>query len=81
MNACIKNKIKGKNKAFKLYKNNRMGSNFSNLQKLSQELSKLITKRKEDYSCHLANKLTITNHPQKLSRKSSKLFIMGIRYH
>ena len=57
MNACIKNKIKGKNKAFKLYKNNRMDSNFSNLQKLSQELSELITKRKEDYSCHLAHKL------------------------
>ena len=41
MNGFIKNKIKQKNKAFNLYKNNRMGGNFSNLQKLSQNLSKL----------------------------------------
>ena len=38
-----------KNKAFKLYKNNRMSGNFSNLQHLLQDLSELITKRKEDY--------------------------------
>ena len=31
MNNFIKNKIKQKNKAFKLYKNNRMGGNFYNL--------------------------------------------------
>ena len=57
----LKGKLTKKYKAFKLYKNNRMGSNFSNLQKLSQELSELITKRKEDYNRHLANEL---NEPQ-----------------
>ena len=31
MNDFIKNKMKQKNKAFKLYKNNRMDDNFSNL--------------------------------------------------
>ena len=36
MNDLNKNKIKEKNKTFKLYKNNRMGGNFSNLQKLSR---------------------------------------------
>ena len=30
INDFIKNKMKQKNKAFKLYKNNRMGGNFSN---------------------------------------------------
>ena len=34
-----------------------MGGNFSNLQNLSQDLSELITKRKEDYNYHLANRL------------------------
>ena len=53
----LKGKLTKKYKAFKLYKN----SNFSNLQKLSQELSQLITKRKEDYNRHLANEL---NEPQ-----------------
>ena len=61
MNDFIKNKIKQKNKAFKLYKNNEMGGNFSHLQNLSQDLSELITKRKEDYNRHLVNKL---NNPQ-----------------
>ena len=55
MNDFIK-KIKQKNKAFKLYKNNSMGDNFSNLQNLSKELSKLTTKRKEDYNHYLVNK-------------------------
>ena len=41
MNDFIKNKIKQKIKAFKLYKNNRIGGNFSNLQNLSQDLSEL----------------------------------------
>ena len=41
MNDFIKNKIKQKNKAFKLHKNNRIGGNFSNLQNLSQDLSEL----------------------------------------
>ena len=41
MNDFIKNKIKQKIKAFKLYKNNRIGANFSNLQNLSQDLSEL----------------------------------------
>ena len=54
MNDFIK-KIKQKNKAFKLYKNNSMGDNFSNLQNLSKELSKLTTKRKEDYNHYLVN--------------------------
>ena len=35
MNNFTKNKIKQKNKAFKLYKNNRVGANFSNPQNLS----------------------------------------------
>ena len=34
-----------------------MSGNFSNLQKLPKELSELITKKKEDYNHHLANKL------------------------
>ena len=53
MNDFIKNIIKQKNKAFKLYKNNEMGGNFSNLQNLSQDLSELITKRKEDITVTL----------------------------
>ena len=62
MNDFITNKIKQKKKkAFKLYKNNRMGANFSNLRNLSQGLSELIAERKEDYNRHLANKL---NDPQ-----------------
>ena len=61
MNDFIKNKIKQKSKAFKLYKINRMGANFPNFQNLSQDLSELIRKRKEDYNRHLANKL---NDPQ-----------------
>ena len=35
MNDFIKNKNKQEDKALKLYKNNRMGANFSNLQNLS----------------------------------------------
>ena len=35
MNEFIKNKNKQEDKALKLYKNNRMGANFSNLQNLS----------------------------------------------
>ena len=38
-----------------------MDDNFSNLQNLSQDLSEPITIRKEDFNCHLANKL---NDPQ-----------------
>ena len=41
INNFVKNKIKQKNKAFKLYKNKRMDGNFSNLQNLSQNLSEL----------------------------------------
>ena len=48
MNDFIKNKIKQKIKAFKLYKNNRMGNNFSNLENLLQDLSELITKTKKN---------------------------------
>ena len=44
-----------------------MSGNFSNLQNLSQDLSELITKRKEDYHRHLASKL---NDPQ----SSPKIF-------
>ena len=55
-----------------------MGDNFCNLQNLLQGLSELITKRKEDYNHHLANKL---NDPPKPSGKSPKPFTMGIRYH
>ena len=60
MNDFIKNKFKQKNKAFKLYENNRIGDNFCNLHNLLQDLSELIPKRK-DYNHHLANKL---NNPQ-----------------
>ena len=56
-----------------------MDGNFSNLQDLSQDLSEVITKRK-DYNCHLA-KLNEPQSSPKLSGKSSKLFIMGTRYH
>ena len=34
-----------------------MEDNFPNLQNLLQDLSELITKMREDYNCHLANKL------------------------
>ena len=47
MNDFIKNKIKQNNKAFMLYRNNRMDSNFSNLQNLSQDLLELINNKKE----------------------------------
>ena len=77
MNDLIKNKIKEKNKTFKLYKNNRMGGNFSNLQKLSKELSELITKRKEDYNSHLANKLNDPQSSPKTFRKIFKIFYNG----
>ena len=53
MNDFIKNKNKQEDKALKLYENNRMGANFSNLQNLSQDLSELITKRKEDITVTL----------------------------
>ena len=53
----LKTILSKKNKAFKLYKNNKMGDNFSNLQNLLQDLSELITKRKEDYNHQLANEL------------------------
>ena len=55
MNDFIENKIKQKNKAFKLYKNNRMGGNFSNLKNLSHGFSELITIWKGDYNHHLTN--------------------------
>ena len=60
-----------KNKAFKLYKNNRIGDNFSSLQILSQALSELITKRKEDYNHNLAN---ILNNPQSSPKTFWKIF-------
>ena len=46
VNDFIKNRIKQKTKALKLYKNYRMGGSFSNLQKLSQDLSELIIKKR-----------------------------------
>ena len=77
MNDFIKNKIKEKNKVFKLCKNNRMGGNISNLQKLSQELSELITNRKEDYNRHLANKLNDPQSSPKTFWKILKTFYNG----
>ena len=76
MNGFIKNKIKQKkiNKAFKLYNNNRMGDNFSNLQKLLQDFSEVITKRKEDYNPHNANKLNNPQSSQKTFWKILKTF-------
>ena len=47
MNDFIKNKIKQNNKAFMLYRNNRMDGNFSNLKNLSQYLLELINNKKE----------------------------------
>ena len=47
MNDFIKNKIKQNNKAFMLYRNNRMNCNFSNLQNVSQDLLELINNKKE----------------------------------
>ena len=77
MNDFIENKIKQKNKAFKLYKNNRMGGNFSNCQNLLQDLSELITKRKENYNCHLANKLNDPQSSPKTFWKILKTFCNG----
>ena len=77
MNDFIKNKIKQKNKAFKLYKNNRMGLNFSNLENLSQDLLELITKKKEDYNRHLANKLNDPQSSPKTFWKILKTFYNG----
>ena len=76
MNDFIKNKIKEKN-VFKLCKNNRMGGNFSNLQKLSQELSEVITNRKEDYNRHLGNKLNDPQSSPKTFWKILKTFYNG----
>ena len=73
----LKGKLTKKYKAFKLYKNNRMGSNFSNLQKLSQELSELTTKRKEDYNRHLANELNERQLSPKNFWKILKTFYNG----
>ena len=80
MNDFIKNKIKQKHKTFKLYKNSRMGANLSTLQNLSQDLSELITKKKEDYDSHLDNKL---NDPQSFpfSGKFSRPFTIATRYY
>ena len=58
-----------------------MGDNFPNLHNLSQDLSELIPKKKEDYNLHLAIKLNHPNRLQNLSEKSSKVFVMGTRYH
>ena len=77
MNDFIKNKIKQKSKAFKLYKNNRMGANFPNFQNLSQDLSELIRKRKEDYNRHLANKLNDPQSSPKTFWKILKTFYIG----
>ena len=62
-------------------KNNTMGENFPNLHNLSRDLSELITKKKEDYNLHLAIKLNHPNRLQNLSGKSSKVFVMGTKYH
>ena len=75
MNDFNKNKIKEKSKAFKLYKNNRMGGNFSNLQKLFQELSELVAKRKEDYNRHLANQLNDPQSTTKIFCKNPENFL------
>ena len=66
----LQTKLNKKKKAFKLYKNNRMSANFSNLRNLSQGLSELITERKEDYNRHLANKL---NDPQSFPKTFWKI--------
>ena len=76
MNDFIK-KIKQKNKAFKLYKNNSMGDNFSNLQNLSKELSKLTTKRKEDYNHYLVNKFNNSQSSPNTFWKILKTFCNG----
>ena len=81
-NEFLRNKIKQKNKAFRLFKNNRMGDNLSKLQNLSPDLSELTTERKEDYNCvPLPINLMICNHHQTFSGKSLKSFTMGTRYH
>ena len=54
MNHFTNSKIKQNNKPFKLYKNNRLGDNFTNFWNLSQDLSELITIMKKTYNCHLA---------------------------
>ena len=54
-----------------------MGGNFSNLQKLSQKLSELITKRKEDCNHHLTNKLHDPQSSPKTFWKILKTFYNG----
>ena len=75
--ALLKTKLNKKNKAFKLYKNNRISGNFSNLQNLSQDLSELITIRKEDYNRHLASKLNDPQSSPKTFWKILKTFYNG----
>ena len=54
-----------------------MGGNFSNLQNLSQDLSELITKEKEDYNCHLVIKLNDPQSSPKTFLKILKIFYNG----
>ena len=72
----LKTKLNKKNEPFKLYKN-RMGANFSNLQNLSQDLSELMTKRKEDCNRHLFNKLNDPQSSPKTFWKILKTFYNG----
>ena len=54
-----------------------MDANFCNPQNLSQDISELITKRKEDYNHHLANKLNNTQSSPKGFWKILKTFYNG----
>ena len=81
MNEFIENKTKQQQlqqKTYiKLYRNNGMGSNLSNLQSLSQDLSELIAIRKEDYNRHLANELNDPQSSSKILWKILKTFYNG----
>ena len=73
MNHFTNSKIKQNNKPFKLYKNNRLGDNFTNFWNLSQDLSELITIGKKLITVTLPNKL---NDPQSFWKTFQKIFKM-----
>ena len=58
MNEFVKNKIKWINKICKYVKNGRTENDCFKLQIAISDVSEIIDKRKNDYNCHLASKLS-----------------------
>ena len=62
MNNFVKIKTKFKNQPYNTYiKNGYKGNDYNMLQEATNEVSKIISKRKEEYHYHLASKL---NNPR-----------------